>query len=851
MNDELKKLLDIIIKEKGGSYKDYRLLMDKIGYHESKSDYKAIQKLNNGKNGLGRGKYQFEVGDNKGANTAVNRTYRYMKENGITPPQWLNDVYKNKSTDASKLKDYQQDIMFLGNMMGHPKANFKNVIDGKESTVDFWSKYHWAGKNKDLEARTKSFNDSMEHYKQPEPEAQVDLMQYLTKSPKEKPQIYPQENPANQFAKGGLLNEGCNCGCPGKPPCDDKIPDLKSFTEDNRKVWKERYNSDTAYFLNYLEKVAVGTNRPLKEIILEYSKKHNISPNVLYTTALAEGLDTYKFKKDLNSKYNNYLQDPSAYTGDDKILGKQDFIKKFFNTNVSGYQHLGLDTIGDVKDKLISGNYLSEDFFNNKTSIESRTNEKGESIKTSNFNNLNDGINALAAFLKFNNDKLHKWTTSNNITLSPNQKAYFENVAYNAGDANAHKMISSFNKQGFLKNDDFIKKFPTKSWGGIHKNVSRRYGASKAFKEQNIFNTTKPKVKGINKLPYVGISMPKFNLSLIKPLLLNNNTFAEGGRLNSNINQSEFNKFNEGGSHQENPHGGIPMGIGRNGKFNTVEENETSYDFEDGKYIFSARLGFDKKLQGQNSSNNNQFADGGKLNNKCGGPGQPPCEELKKIEPYLSGDKYLINEDNIKTSKNRILDYLNSPGFERILSKSEKQNTVNNIKIDRINKVKNLKINQRNQISEKGPGYFYGIYNQNTDKSVDLENYLYKGIPEHEISHASTDGNNNLNEFTKNNIKKRITHKRGYYNDPTEAHARIINTRLLLKHANIWDYNKREFNSEDLKKLKKDLKENPDKYRIQDFLDLKEHVNSDEDFIWLMNNIAQTDIKKQSNTRLT
>ncbi len=213
MNEELRKLLDIIIKEKGGSYKDYRLLMDKIGYHESKSDSKAIQKGG----GPGRGKYQFEVGDNKGANTAVNRTYKYMKANGITPPQWLNDVYKGKSTDASKLKGYQQDIMFLGNMMGHPKANFKNVIDGKESTVDFWSKYHWAGKNKDLEARTKSFNESMEHYKQPELEKQVDLMHYLTK-PNVEPisselQGVPQQNiqlSPNQLANGGKLNSTVN-----------------------------------------------------------------------------------------------------------------------------------------------------------------------------------------------------------------------------------------------------------------------------------------------------------------------------------------------------------------------------------------------------------------------------------------------------------------------------------------------------------------------------------------------------------------------------------------------------------------------------------------------------------------
>lgn len=52
----------------------------------------------------------------------------------------------------------------------------------------------------------------------------------------------------------------------------------------------------------------------------------------------------------------------------------------------------------------------------------------------------------------------------------------------------------------------------------------------------------------------------------------------------------ELNSFDTGGTHEENPLGGIPQGIGANGKMNTVEEGETSYDFEEGKYIFSNRI---------------------------------------------------------------------------------------------------------------------------------------------------------------------------------------------------------------------------------------------------------------------
>jgi hypothetical protein len=71
-----------------------------------------------------------------------------------------------------------------------------------------------------------------------------------------------------------------------------------------------------------------------------------------------------------------------------------------------------------------------------------------------------------------------------------------------------------------------------------------------------------------------------------------------GGDLNSYMNQKaqgglmddRFNQFSGGGTHEQNPNGGIPQGMGSNGKLNTVEEDETSYDFPEGKFIFSNRI---------------------------------------------------------------------------------------------------------------------------------------------------------------------------------------------------------------------------------------------------------------------
>ena len=59
------------------------------------------------------------------------------------------------------------------------------------------------------------------------------------------------------------------------------------------------------------------------------------------------------------------------------------------------------------------------------------------------------------------------------------------------------------------------------------------------------------------------------------------NQFANGGQTGNGVTT-----FNNGGTHEENPLGGIPQGIGANGLPNLVEEGEVKYK----DYIFSDRL---------------------------------------------------------------------------------------------------------------------------------------------------------------------------------------------------------------------------------------------------------------------
>ena len=49
-------------------------------------------------------------------------------------------------------------------------------------------------------------------------------------------------------------------------------------------------------------------------------------------------------------------------------------------------------------------------------------------------------------------------------------------------------------------------------------------------------------------------------------------------------------QFEGGGTHEQNPLGGIPIGMNNQGQMNSVEEGESKYSFKDGDYVFSNRI---------------------------------------------------------------------------------------------------------------------------------------------------------------------------------------------------------------------------------------------------------------------
>jgi hypothetical protein len=143
--------------------------MTKIAHHETGGTLDPTQKQFSG--GPGRGLYQYETGEGKGAHTAMNRLYNYY---GQDIPEWASQVNKENLWDVSSLTPEQQSILFLADKSYDKTANMRDITE-EGGVQDFWLKEHWAGQEYDeqgnltnqeiINKRLDSFNKSMGSYK--------------------------------------------------------------------------------------------------------------------------------------------------------------------------------------------------------------------------------------------------------------------------------------------------------------------------------------------------------------------------------------------------------------------------------------------------------------------------------------------------------------------------------------------------------------------------------------------------------------------------------------------------------------------------------------------------------------
>lgn len=127
--------------------------------------------------------------------------------------------------------------------------------------------------------------------------------------------------------------------------------------------------------------------------------------------------------------------------------------------------------------------------------------------------------------------------------------------------------------------------------------------------------------------------------------------FAEGGNISSGTNafSNGVTAFNTGNTHEQNPLGGIPQGIGQNGKPNLVEEGEVKYN----DYIYSNRLTPTDKLLEEvglpNKFKNKTFGDIAKVLSKESD--ERPNDPISKNGLDDSMNKLKQAQEILKTKK--------------------------------------------------------------------------------------------------------------------------------------------------------------------------------------------------------
>jgi len=201
------------------------------------------------------------------------------------------------------------------------------------------------------------------------------------------------------------------------------------------------------------------------------------------------------------------------------------------------------------------------------------------------------------------------------------------------------------------------------------------------------------------------------------------NKQAYGGNASPDYS-TNVNTFGNGGSHESNPLGGIPMGMGSNGKQNSVEQGETSFNLKDGKYIFSNRISLDGKVQ-SSSPTDNKFAEGGDI-----------------------GDPITPNQKADKTGKEFVTNWMAHPETrKRYRANMNELEGTNNNRLASDNTTFQKGLTDLKQTTSKFNPATKNIKGSYQDKNINYYGDVTPGTATHEQTHATGDISNNLSKY--------------------------------------------------------------------------------------------------------
>lgn len=245
------------------------------------------------------------------------------------------------------------------------------------------------------------------------------------------------------------------------------------------KVPKKTINTENNFLSGGREKwadyldlpVTTDKGRKLREIIYQVSKDTGIKPEVLFASAMEEGLqgqrkgNVISFEKDAEGEY------------------------------IDAFYSLGLDNAGADLDALDSAGYMKKKI---EYSPFKAINEQNKEVTSAYFDTLEDALYTKAAYLNKSKDVVKKYAEKNKLQLNDDAMDFLAMQTYNAGEGILPKAINKYSTQGLLNNSLFLEKAPT---GGYEQNpsyyhVRRRYDPIKNMRSRGVFDDYyKPKIQ--------------------------------------------------------------------------------------------------------------------------------------------------------------------------------------------------------------------------------------------------------------------------------------------------------------------------------------------------------------------
>lgn len=205
-------------------------------------------------------------------------------------------------------------------------------------------------------------------------------------------------------------------------------------------------------------------NDTSKNMAVAASKSTGLDPALVYASSLVEGAAAMYPNKEGKASYGN---DP-----DYPVQGSA----------------FGLNQFYDRVPEMIKKGYLPKDFDTKKyVPTEEEISKNPNVTKNSGlFKNFQDAMTAHAARLKLDYDEIEDYAKEKDIKLSPQARDFFSLAHFNSGLGK--QMLDKYNKNGWLKGDQFLKGNPDGSYPEVYKHVILRIKERNALKNEQLFD---------------------------------------------------------------------------------------------------------------------------------------------------------------------------------------------------------------------------------------------------------------------------------------------------------------------------------------------------------------------------